>query len=314
MKKYLAMIEVLGEGGELQPLLWDPNHLVAGRAILIVDEKEGRIWVWLGEGTTIIQRTTALRQTRFIMVNGFSIENVLVGTKCTNFIEISGNLDESIANALRKLLKEYSKTSQYLIVVEEEEKTPVADDAFQRRVDAIAHTITPEPIRQPPPIKRRMLSYEEQLASKVLFAVSDCYGYAIMKPLGPNRFEVSTRRLNARFHCDGDAILFSLILAAAQDDIDSFTNCYGQPPQFDATGQQIIDPSLGGVTVTREPEEEKEPMSLTEKMRRQLHELSERTVKEEKEELEESEEPEISEESSSKEEDDEEARDEEFYF
>lgn len=301
MKKYLGMVEVLGAGGELQPLLWDPNHLVAGRAILIIDEGEARIWVWLGEGTTIIQRTTALRQARFIMVNGFHIEKIQVGTKCTEFIEVQGSLDEPNAKPLLKLLKEHSKTAEYLVIVKEEEVVPPVDKSFQKRVEAIAQTITPEPIRQPPPVRRRMLSYEEQLASKVLFAVSDCYGYATMKPLGPNKFEVSTSRLNVRFHCEGDAILFSLILAASQDDIDSFIRCFGKPPQLDATGQQIVDTSLGEVTVT---EEQEESMSLAEKMRKQISELKGSTESKDKE----------PEESSPEEKGDEKPREEEFYF
>ncbi len=310
MKRYAAMVEVLGEGGELQPLLWNPNHLVDGRAILIVDEGEGKIWVWLGEDTTIVQRTTALRQARFIMVNGFRIENILVGTKCTEFIEISKSLDEPIARPLQKLLKEHSKASEYLVVVKEEESVSTFDTSFQKRVDAISHTIAPEPLRQKPTVRRRMLSYEEQLASKVIFAVSDCYGHAIIKPLGPKQFEVSTSRLNLRFHCDGDSILFSLILAATQDDIDSFAKCFGQIPQLDATGQQIVDSSLAGMTATEKQEEEQqeekqeETLSLTEKMRRQLSELGESKEDKNTE----------SEESDSEEKDEEERREDEYYF
>jgi len=312
MKRYVAMVEVLGEGGELQPLLWNPNHLVDGRAILIVDEVEGKIWVWLGEGTTIVQRTTALRQSRFIMVNGFRVNNILIGTKCTEFIEISKGMDEPIAKPLQKLLKAHSKAPEYLVVVKDEESVPTFDKAFQKRVEAISHTIAPEPLRQKPVVRRRMLSYEEQLASKVLFAVSDCYGHAIIKPLGPKQFEVSTSRLNVRFHCEGDAILFSLILAASQDDVDSFASCFGQTPQFDATGQQIIDSSLAGVTVTKRPKEQEEkqgekqdkPISLTERMRRQLSELGKSIENKSTE----------SEESSSEEKDELESREDESYF
>ena len=279
MKKYLSMIEVLGEGGELQPLLWSPNHLTDGRTILIVDEAEARIWVWLGKGTTMVQRTTALRQARFIMRNGIHIEETSLGTKCTEFIEIGGDLNISKAAPLRDVLEANPKAEEYLIVVKHEEALPTPDEAFQSKVDAIEQTILPEPTRQPPQPRRRILTYEEQLAAKVLYAVSDCYGQATITPLGPNQFEVSVPRLQLRFFCQGDAILFSLIRAAAQDDIDGFSRCFGQSPQLTENGQQYIDPALAaGAPLEERRVPTKEPTSIADSVRQQLSKL--KTIRE----------------------------------
>lgn len=273
MKQYIGMIEVLGEGGELQPLHWNPKHLVDGRAILVVDEKEAVIWVWLGHGTSLIQRTTTLRQARFIMRNGIHVEGVGFGTKCTTFIEVSGNLKTAKAAPLRKLLEDYPKEADFLIVVEETEEISTFDETFQDRVEGFEQAIMPEPIRQATPVRRRMLTYEEQLATKVLFAVADCYGQATMNPIGPNEFQVAVLRLQLRFILEGDNILFTEIRAASQTDIDAFSRCFGQQPQLTADGQQTIMPSITDVEAPSK-EAGEEPFSVVDSMRKQLSELT----------------------------------------
>ncbi len=280
MKQYIGMIEVLGEGGELQPLFWNPSHLVDGRAILIVNEAEGQIWIWLGRGISMIQRTTALRQARFIMRNGIHIGDLSFGTKCTDFIEVLGDLNTSKASPLKSLLKEHPKEDTYLLVIEQESEISTFDDEFQSKVDAIEHTISPEPVRQPVQTRRRILSYEEQLASKVLFAVTDCYGQATLTPLGPNLFEVAVLRLQLRFYCHGESILFTLIRAASQDDIDGFIRCYGQQPQLSADGQQYIDSTLSEAAISTSStsaeasrDSSGDSMSVFDRMRKQLSEL-----------------------------------------
>ncbi len=272
MKQYIGMIEVLGEGGELQPLHWNPRHLVDGRAILIIDEAEAIIWVWLGRETSMLQRTTALRQARFIMKNGIHVNDIHFGTKCTNFIEVPGDLKNPKAALLKKLLETNQKTSDFLVVIEEENQISTFDEVFQERVEAVEQTIAPQPTRQVRPIRRRILTYEEQLASKVFFAVTDCYGQAAISPIGPNEFQVSVLRLQLRFFCQGDEILFSEIRAATQDDIDAFTRCFGQPPQLVAEGQQIImETSPGGEPA---PANEEKAVSVVDSLREQLSQLA----------------------------------------
>ncbi len=272
MKQYIGMIEVLGESGELQPLYWNPKHLVDGRAILVVDEVEAIIWVWLGRGTSMLQRTTALRQARFIMKNGIHVDEIHFGTKCTNFVEVPGDLTAPKAALLQKLLQNHQKISEYLIVIESEERISTFEESFQEQVDAIEQTIVPEPVRRATPIRRRILTYEEQLASKVLFAVADCYGQATMKPVGPNEFQVSVLRLQLRFFCQGDAILFSEIRATAQEDIDAFARCFGQQPELTADGKRITL----STTVEDEhvPAHEEKITSVVDSMREQLSQLS----------------------------------------
>jgi len=281
MKQYIGMIEVLGEGGELQPLHWNPSHLVDGRAILIVDEAEAIVWVWLGRGTTMLQRSNALRQARFIMRNGIHVEGTHIGTKCTNFIEIPGNLHDGKASLLRKLMESNHKTSDFLIVFKDEPVVSTFEEAFQDRVEAVEQTIVPQPIRQPRTIRRRILTYEEQLASKVLFAVADCYGQATMVPLGPSEFQVSVLRLQLRFICQGDAILFTEIHAADQEDVEAFARCFGQQPQLTGDGQQFtISPeAVGGAPRARG----QESVSVVDSMRKQLSQLSAGSKPEKKE-------------------------------
>ncbi|MFW9830396.1 MAG: hypothetical protein ACFFD8_01270 [Candidatus Thorarchaeota archaeon] len=272
MKRYIGMIEVLGESGELQPLHWNPKHLVDGRTILVVDEIEGIIWVWLGPGSSMLQRTTALRQARFIMRNGIHVDEIHFGTKCTNFIEVPGDLKNPKASLLKKLLETTQKTSDFLVVIEEEPVVSTFDEILQERAEVFEKAIAPEPTRQVTPQRRRILAYEEQLASKVLFAVTDCYGQGVMTPLGPNEFQVSVLRLQLRFFCQGDNILFSEIRATAQEDIDAFTRCFGQQPQLTAEGDQIIaQRPMEGIPV---PNGEETPVSVVDSMRKQLSKLS----------------------------------------
>ena len=256
----------------MQPLHWNPKHLVAGRAILIVDEAEGIVWVWLGRGTSMLQRTTALRQARFIMKNGTHVDDIHYGTKCTNFIEVPGDLSSPKVSLLKKLLEDHPKTSDYLVVVEEAEIISTFEESFQDKVEVIEQTIVPEPVRRVTPIRRRILTYEEQLATKVLFAVSDCYGQATMNPIGPNEFQVSVLRLQMRFFCQGDAILFSEIRATAQEDIDAFTRCFGQQPELTSDGQLYIASTLA----ISEPlgSTEEKPVSVVDSMREQLSQIS----------------------------------------
>jgi hypothetical protein len=279
MKQYLGMIEILGEGGEMQPLHWNPKHLVDGRAILIVDEVEGIVWVWLGRGTSMLQRTTALRQARFIMKNGAHVNEIHYGTKCTTFIEVPGDLKNPKASLLQTLLETYQKTSDFLVIIEEDEPVSTFEETFQEKVEVIEQTIVPEPVRKVTPIRRRILTYEEQLASKVLFAVADCYGQANMSPIGPNEFQVSVLRLQLRFFCQGEAILFSEIRAAAQEDIDAFVRCFGQQPQLTADGQFIV--TSPGLTSEPAPSENSQPVSVVESMREQLSQIAQNPQNEE---------------------------------
>jgi hypothetical protein len=120
---------------------------------------------------------------------------------------------------------------------------------------------------------------EEQLASKVLFAVTDCYGQAAMSPVGPNEFQVSVLRLQLRFFCQGDEIIFSEIRAASQDDVDAFARCFGQQPQLAAEGQQILIGTLpGGEPI---PANEEKAVSVVDSLREQLFQLSKTTSPEE---------------------------------
>jgi hypothetical protein len=279
VEQYLAMVEVLGEGGELVPLLWSPGHLVDGRAILVIDETEARLWVWLGRGTSIVQRTTALRQARFIMHNGIHVEDRQVGAKCTEFVEVQGSLNQPSAASLVELLKKYPKSNDYLIGIEKEDSFKTFEEEFQARADVVRQTIAPEPMIHAPKVRRRILSYQEQLACKVVFAVTDLYGHAALTPVGPSEFEVTASRLLLRFFCQGDDIYFSHVRAATQDDIDGFARCFGQQPQLGPNGDQVIDPNLQGMereTAPKpapEPAETLKPASVVDAMRKQLSQL-----------------------------------------
>jgi hypothetical protein len=118
------------------------------------------------------------------------------------------------------------------------------------------------------------LTYEEQLASKVLFAVADCYGQATMAPLGPSEFQVSVLRLRLRFICQGDDILFTEIHAADQEDIEAFARCFGQQPQLTGDGQQFsISPEVVGEAPRAKGQES---VSVVASMRKQLSEIGAR--------------------------------------
>ena len=183
-----------------------------------------------------------------------------------------------LPDELKKLLEDHPKSADFLIVVEEEEKISTFEESFQDKVEVIEQTIVPEPVRRVTPIRRRILTYEEQLATKVLFAVSDCYGQATMNPIGPNEFQVSVLRLQMRFFCQGDAILFSEIRAAAQEDIDAFTRCYGQQPELTSDGQLYIASILTSGESVASAEEK--PASVVDSMREQLSQISQNSPKE----------------------------------
>jgi hypothetical protein len=212
------------------------------------------------------------------MKNGTHVDEIQFGTKCTNFIEVPGDLKSPKASLLKKLLTDYPKTSDFLVVVEEDEVISTFEESFQEKVEVIEQTIVPEPIRRVTPIRRRILTYEEQLATKVLFAVADCYGQATMNPIGPNEFQVSVLRLQMRFFCQGDAILFSEIRAVAQEDIEAFSRCYGQQPQLTSDGQLYVASTLTTSDSTVSTDEK--PVSVVDSMREQLSQISQNTPKE----------------------------------
>jgi hypothetical protein len=188
------------------------------------------------------------------------------------------------AALLQKLFEKYPKTSDFLVVVKEEVEVSTFENSFQDKVEVIEQTIVPEPIRKVTPIRRRILTYEEQLATKVLFAVTDCYGQATMNPIGPSEFQVSVLRLQLRFTCQGDAILFSEIRGAAQEDIDAFARCFGQQPQLTADGQIYVASTLMEKEPATAPDEKQ--VSVVDSMREQLSQISQKPKEAEKKEAE----------------------------
>jgi hypothetical protein len=200
-----------------------------------------------------------------------------VGAKCTEFVEVLGSLNQPNAAPLVELLKKYPKSSDYLTGIEKEETFTTLEEGFQRRSEVVRQTIAPEPMIQAPKVRRRILSYQEQLACKVLFAVTDLYGQATLMPVGPSEFEVAANRLLLRFYCQGDEIYFSHVRAAAQDDVDAFARCFGQQPQLTPTGDQVIDPNLQGTESAPKPASEEpeppKPVSVVDVMRKQLSQL-----------------------------------------
>jgi hypothetical protein len=281
MKGYLALIEV-AESGELQSLSWDPEHLMDGRVILVIDEPKERIWVWLGRATSVVQRTTALRQTRFILRNGFKIQDITVGAKCTEFVEVTGESTDSRIGELHELFKAHPKVDALFISIGVEAKPEAAiAEAFRKRLETFGEAIAPDPSSGTIRAKsvrttRRLLSYEEQLAGKVLFAASDVYGEASITPKGPGEFVVKTPRLLLHFFCRNDDILFSLFQAAAPEDAERFIQAFGQQPKILEDGEYRVDPSLGMAPKTEDtPPPAAAPVetpSVTDKMRKQLSE------------------------------------------
>ncbi len=278
MKGYLALIEV-AESGELEPLSWDPDHLMDGRVVLVIDEPRAKIWVWLGLATNVVQRTTALRQTRFILRNGFKIEDITVGARCTEFIEVTGESTDTRIGELRQLLKAHPKEDAFFITVgKEEEKTEsIIAEAFQKRLETFGEAITPDSSTRSIRAKairatRRLLSYEEQLAGKVLFSAADVYGEATITPRGPDEFTVRTPQLLLHFFCRNDDILFSLFQACTPEDAEKFIQVFGQKPIILENGEYRIDSSFGTEPKTEDSPPPAEPVSVTDKMRKQLSE------------------------------------------
>ncbi|MFX1476177.1 MAG: hypothetical protein ACFFCO_11960 [Promethearchaeota archaeon] len=281
MKGYLALIEV-AESGELQSLSWDPDHLMDGRVILVIDEPKKRIWVWLGRATSVVQRTTALRQTRFILRNGFKIQDITVGAKCTEFVEVTGESTDSRIGELRELFKAHPKEDALFISIGVEAKPEAAiAEAFQKRLESFDAAIALDPSSRSIRAKsirttRRLLSYEEQLAGKVLFAAVDVCDEASITSRGPSEFIVRTSRLLLHFFCQSDDILFSLFQAATTEDAEQFIQAFGQQPIILENGEYRIDPSFVTEPKTEEPPSPAatpvEPVSVTDKMRKQLSE------------------------------------------
>ncbi len=276
MTKYLALIEV-AESGELEPLSWDPDHLMDGRVVLVIDEPQARIWVWLGLATNVVQRTTALRQTRFILRNGFKIKDITIGARCTEFIEVTGESTDTRISELHQLFKTHPKEDALFVAVGKEEAKPDSSiaEAFQKRLETFDEAITPDShsihartIRA----TRRLLSYEEQLAGKVLFAAADVYGEATITPHGPSGFRVRTPQLLLHFYCQNDDILFSLFQAATTEDAEKFIQAFGQQPIILENGEYRIDSAFSTEPKTEAVPPPSEPVSVTDKMRKQLGE------------------------------------------
>jgi hypothetical protein len=90
---------------------------------------------------------------------------------------------------------------------------------------------------------------------------------------------VSVLRLQLRFICQGDAILFTEIRATAPEDLEAFTRCFGQAPQLTADGQQTV--GAGIPTPSPDTAEETEQESVFDAMREQLSQLTTEPTSEE---------------------------------
>jgi hypothetical protein len=99
-----------------------------------------------------------------------------------------------------------------------------------------------------------------------------------MNPIGPSEFQVSVLRLQLRFVCQGDAILFTEIRAATQEDIDAFSRCFGQQPQLTSDGQMVV----ASASISPEPSAltEEQSVSVVDSMREQLSQISQQPEKE----------------------------------
>lgn len=106
MAKFLVMLEI--EGGEAHPIPISTMHLSPDRTILIIDENEEAMYLFIGRDVSLVSRRMAERITQSIKTYGFKYGNTIIGKNCHNLViidekEIGTSFKEVHQDLIRKI-------------------------------------------------------------------------------------------------------------------------------------------------------------------------------------------------------------------
>ena len=90
---YLLMLKVNSDK-EVVPVRWSPVNLDENSAALIIDEADGRLYMWIGESVDGITKAVARRKAADVASQGFKLENVSypigkLGSKRLEVVEVN---------------------------------------------------------------------------------------------------------------------------------------------------------------------------------------------------------------------------------
>jgi len=101
MAKFLAMLEI--DSGEARPIPISAMHLSSDRTILIIDEDEGSMYLFIGRDVGLIARRMAERVTQSIKTYGFKFGNTVVGKNCSNLVIID---EKEVGDSFREVYQD----------------------------------------------------------------------------------------------------------------------------------------------------------------------------------------------------------------
>ena len=127
------MFEAL-EGGVIEPIKWDKEHLQPERSIMVLDESSQSLFLWHGSKQGLVARRTALRQAESLKGHGYTLGKSIIGRDIKNLKEIDQrkvgrdpDTDEINAELQAVINKEYQEVEDYVVTFQKGDiKSPIA--------------------------------------------------------------------------------------------------------------------------------------------------------------------------------------------
>ncbi|MHA1722067.1 MAG: hypothetical protein ACTSXW_03220 [Candidatus Baldrarchaeia archaeon] len=187
MAKFLAMLEI--EGGEAHPIPISTMHLSPDRTIIIIDEDEETMYLFIGRDVGLVSRRMAERVTQSIKTYGFKYGNTIIGKNCHNLVIIDekeiGTSFKEVYQDLIKKIELWETLGKSLVDIEKEKPKPI------RKVKTpIKHPLSPE-IEEKKEKIEKVEPFRSDISSKI--------GFVVLKLLDkfPEMFVGKTSKNNA---------------------------------------------------------------------------------------------------------------------
>jgi len=88
--KYLLLLHF--SSGVIEPLPLSPDVFAHDRIVIAIDELNGRVWIWQGANTSLIERRAAQRKARSLLSAGYQLGHLKVGQGLHDVEIIDGEL------------------------------------------------------------------------------------------------------------------------------------------------------------------------------------------------------------------------------
>jgi len=88
--KYMLLLHF--SSGVIDPLPLSPDVFTPDRIVIAIDEINGRVWIWQGANTSLIERRAAQRKARSLLSAGYQLGHLKVGQGLHSVETIDGEL------------------------------------------------------------------------------------------------------------------------------------------------------------------------------------------------------------------------------